>query len=76
MGMTIEDCINYYNKSFAIGNTDDDRQHNDILEMTIDTMRRYQKIQEIYLEWNRNYDKSTSDAWSNVIGVLEDGNVD
>lgn len=48
MGMTIDDCINYYNKSFVIGNTDDDRQHNDILEMTIDTMRKYQQLQADY----------------------------
>ena len=47
VGMTIDDCIDYYNRSFAIGEADDDRQHNDILEMTIETMRKYQKIQEI-----------------------------
>ena len=47
MGMTIDDCMDYYNRSFAIGDTASDRQHNDILEMTISIMRKYQKIQEI-----------------------------
>lgn len=45
-------------------------------DTAIDTMRKYQKIQEIYLKWNRNYDIQTSSAWIEVIEVLENGKID
>ena len=43
-------------------------------KVAIETMRKYQKIQEIYLKWIRNYDITTSSAWTEVIEVLENGN--
>lgn len=33
--MTYEEAINYYKRSFAIGENDDERYHNEVLEFTI-----------------------------------------
>ena len=74
MGMTIDDCIDYFNRSFAIDNTDDARQHNEVLEMTIDTMRKYQKIQEIV---NSAHTRIVYDSkFEDIKKVVEDGNDD
>lgn len=74
MGMTIDNCIDYYNRSFAIGDTDAARQHNDVLEMTIETMRKYQKIAKIIrkydVAWEFHHMKTTIDE---IREVIEDG---
>lgn len=72
MGMTIEkhiEVLSSYNHGFTgyAGNLQDS------IDVAIDIMHKYQKIQEIYLKWNRNYDVPTSDAWTEIIGVIEDG---
>ena len=38
--MTIQDAINYFKGSFAIGKDDDSRHHNEVLEFTIKTLEQ------------------------------------
>lgn len=55
------------------------KEHDEIAEehrQIAEWLEKYQKIEQIYLKWNRNYDISTSDAWTELIGVLEDGKID
>ena len=74
MGMSIDNCIEYFNRSFAIDNTDDTRQHNEVLEMTISTMRKYQKIEELYDYWRSGKCEYTISCMENIGKVLKDGN--
>ena len=83
MGMTIDEAIEYNENLKTYMEINDKQGTHKFLEenhialnMAIETMRKYQKIQEIYLKWNRNYDIQTSSAWTEVIEVLEDGNDD
>ena len=50
------------------------RENVESIGTAIDTMRKYQQIEQIYLKWNHNHNISTSDAWVELIGVLENGN--
>ena len=38
--MTIQDAINYFKGSMAIGKDDDSRHHNEVLEFTIKTLEQ------------------------------------
>lgn len=58
------------------GTTGTDHCEHDCVCGALDIIDKYQKIQGIYLKWNRNYDIQTSSAWTEVIEVLEDGNDD
>lgn len=47
----------------------------EILEIAIDTMRKYQQIQEIVKEWREvGLDYDSCDAMDNIERVIEDGN--
>ena len=72
MGMTIENAITWLN-------TDDfeSKGFADATSVAIDTMRKYQKIEEIVTEWQNENDPKIKFARSNmekVKEVLEDGN--
>lgn len=74
MGMTIDEIIKGLKYKLEYYRAHEQLQ--DYLEyrQIIKWLEKYQKIQEIYLKWNRNYDIQTSSAWTEVIEVLEDGN--
>lgn len=42
--MTREEAINYFKRSYASGNTDDERQHNEALDVTIKSLENEQKL--------------------------------
>lgn len=52
MGMTIDDCINYFEST--IDELAKEGQYCDVFEMVVDTMRKYQKFQDqslsLYME--------------------------
>lgn len=80
MGMTIDETIKVIRKMLAY--TDLRARENlhadmvDACEMAIDTMRKYQKIQEI-VRWNNApspYYKPDGQLFREIREVLEDGN--
>ena len=44
--------------------------------VAIETMHKYQKIEEIYKEWFSDAGKTSADAYIKIGEVLKDGNVD
>ena len=77
MGMTIDDCI----KELLINKEDDTYVlGNETIDFSIDTMRKYQKIQEIVEKWSEDeidYEGHYGDDYMEKIQeVLEDGNDD
>ena len=45
--MTNEEAINYYKQSFVIGESDDERHHNEVLEFTIKALEQQDRIIQI-----------------------------
>lgn len=70
MGMTIEESKR--NLSYAIQWKD--RPTDESMMLAIDTMRKYQKIAQIYQKWNEVNDFSYNQAMSQIGEVLEDEN--
>jgi hypothetical protein len=48
----------------------------DAIDVGIEIMRKYKKIQEIYERFQKDGDYYHHMAWLDVVEVLEDGNVD
>ena len=73
MGMTIEKAIKYYeNKNVVL--TEEEALAN---TLAINTMRKYQKIQQILSDWTNDDFVGMSDYWMGRIKeVIEDGNDD
>lgn len=46
------------------------------LECAVDTMRKYQKIEQIYQKWNEVNDFSYNQAMREIGEVIEDGKID
>lgn len=74
MGMTIDDAdtilsCERLNSGMRCGASDE--EIDEALGVAIETMQKYQEIQEIYQKWNRNYGIQTSSAWIEVIEALE-----
>lgn len=49
-GMTNEEVINYFKRSYASGDTDDERQHNEALDMAIKAIEALDKLDFIIVE--------------------------
>ena len=47
-----------------------------ILETAIDTMRKYQKIEQIYKEWFSDAGHTSAEAYGRIGEVLKNGNDD
>lgn len=84
MGMTIEETIpilhdmyNYYNDvdvdvDAYVGF---DNEDNNAIETALDTMRKYEKIQEIVKEWREvGLEYDSCDAMMNIERVINNGN--
>ena len=67
MGMTIDEAIKQLTTySIPCG------KYKKAYDMAIDTMRKYQKITEIYQKWNEVNDFSYNQAMRKIGEVLED----
>lgn len=66
--------LNYDNGDYCYG--DDTTKHS--LDVTISTMRKYQKIEEIIKSWKDGTleENDSVYAFHEIMGVVEDGNVD
>lgn len=75
MGMSIDEAVIRYKNNAEYERTHGNLQ--DCLEFRqiAKWLEKLQKIQEIYLKWNRNYDIQTSSAWTEVVEVLEMGKI-
>ena len=63
MGMTIEEAIEHGKEQLEIfGGT-----HGEFIETTINTMRKYQKIEQIVKTWN---DMNSFDSMVQINGVI------
>lgn len=72
MGMPIDEAINHlgnYSSTNGSGLTTD-KQHNEAKRVAIETMRKYQKIEQIL----DDYDLEAWEVLENVKKVVEDGN--
>lgn len=68
MGMTIDEAISHlatYSSTMGSGQTTQ-AQHEDAKRVAIDTMRKYQKIEQIYQEWNEVNDFSYNQAMRKI----------
>lgn len=71
MGMSIDDAIKRINNiMFTKFTTVKDE---DAFFTAIDTMRKYQEIEQIYQKWNEVNDFSYNQAMQKIGEVLEDG---
>lgn len=66
MGMTINEAIEWYNGLECYT-----PQAKDARDVAIKTMRKYQKIQEIYQKWNEVNDFDYNQAMLKIGKVLE-----
>lgn len=73
MGRKIDEAITRYKNNAEYERTHGNLQGCLEFRQLAKWLEELQKIEQIYLKWNRNYDISTSDAWTELIGVLEDG---
>lgn len=70
MGMTIDESIEIIEQNINIGASKVDCA----LEIAIDTMHKYQKIEKILSDWINNDSVGMSDYWMGRIKeVIEDG---
>ena len=85
MGITIDEAIpilhdmyNYYNDVDVDAYVGFDKEDNNAIETALDTMQKYQKIQEIAttLEWEKEVSYQSVIAMMNIRKVIEDGKID
>lgn len=79
MGMSIDEAIpilhdmyNYYNDVDIDAYIGFDNEDNNAIETALDTMRKYQKIQEIHKKWFCDY--TSAEAYTKISEVLKNGN--
>lgn len=73
MGMSIDEAIRHlgtYSSTLGSGQTPQ-AQHEESKRVARDTMRKYQKIQEIYQKWNEVNDFTYNQAMQEIGKVLE-----
>jgi hypothetical protein len=71
MGMTIDKTIEFFNGLECYT-----PQAKDARDVAIETMRKYQKIEEIVKEWREvGLEYDSCDAMMNIEKVVEDGEV-
>ena len=73
MGMSIDDAISHlgtYSNTLGSGQTSQ-AQHEESKRVAIDTMRKYQKIQEIYQKWNEVNDFTYNQAMREIGKIIE-----
>ena len=76
--MTIQDAINYFKGSMAIGEDDDIRHHNEVLEFTIEALEKQDRIAQILddcdlLEtWETLDDYDLLEAWEILKMIKEE----
>lgn len=68
MGMTIDKAIEHGKEQLDIFGG----EHKEFIEIAIDTMRKYQKIERIYQKWNEVNDFSYNQAMQQIGEVLVD----
>ena len=69
--MTIDEAIKHGEEQLEIfGGV-----HKEFIEISIDTMHKYQKIQQIVKEWEFDHE-SMVDSMEKISEVLEDGKID
>ena len=71
MGMTIDEHIAQLKKLKSFHNG----SYGASVKVAIDTMRKYQKIEQIVKEWEFDHE-SMVDSMEKIGEVIEDGNVD
>jgi hypothetical protein len=73
MGMTIDNCI----KDLLIQREDFTYElGSEEIDFMIETMRKYQKIEQIVKAWKADVDIDSYDSMADIGEVVEDGNVD
>ena len=78
MGMSIDKAIshlNTYSSTMGSGQTTQE-QHEESKRVAIDTMRKYQKIAELYDYWRSGKCEYTISCMENIGKVLRDGKID
>lgn len=71
MGMTIDKAIKHGKEQLEIFGG----EHNEFIQTAVDTMRKYQKINEIVKNTDRNADTVRNAlAFGDIAKVVEDGN--
>ena len=82
MGMTIDEAMNNLSGILTEATEDEDSvcyvtgNDAETLQVAIDTMRKYQKIAELYDYWRSDKCEYTISCMENIGKVLRDGNVD
>lgn len=75
MEMSIEEAIKHldtYSSTNGSGQTTQ-AQHEESKRVAMDTMHKYQKIEQIYQNWNEVNDFSYNQAMQMIGEVIEDG---
>ena len=78
MGMTIDEAISHlgtYSSTMGSGQTTQE-QHEESKRVAIETMRKYQKIEQIYREWFSDTGRTSADAYARIGEVIKDGKID
>lgn len=78
MGMSIDDSLELFEDNFTVINTHGhytEEEEMQATEIAINTMKKYQKIQEIAttLEWEKEVSYQSVIAMMNIREVVEDG---
>ena len=82
MGMTIDEAIGELQKMKLPISKHDlsfhlvEHTRNETLDVAIETMRKYQQIEQIYREWFSNTGRTSADAYERIGEVLKNGNDD
>lgn len=79
MGITIDKSILYmslYKQRLEESISDGLEEDIEAYDVAMNTMRKYQKIEKIFLKWHDNWSYQASMAMSDIEKVVEDGNDD
>lgn len=79
MGMTIKELMlnlhtiqDYYNGDVQDGYVGFDRKDNESVDLAIQTIRKYQKIEQIVNKWHQDPEVKDFDCMAEVADVFED----
>ena len=76
MGMTIDEIIQGIEVIKAQAEWEYPLDWQIVLDGAISTMRKYQKIEQIYKEWFSDKGRTSADAYVRIGEVIEDGKID